>query len=902
MTFFRKLVNLLPWVRRARHRDVEDELRSIQELAGEDRLGNLTIAAEDARSAFGWIWLERLGQDLRYAARSMRHHASFTLLVIATVGLGIGANTAIFSFMESVMLRSLPVPDPQALVIMKWRAQGYSLSQGMSWSTGGSFRDPDVGTVSSIFPYRALEVFQNSRDVLSQAFGYYVVDRMNVATREATDSIKGHYVSGDYFQGLGLAPSAGRLLSRTDDAAGVAAVAVISERFAQRRFGSPGAAVGQVLRINDKPVVIVGIAPARFFGAEPGATPDLFLPLHALITVESPGWMRSFDNQFFWLEIMARLQPGVSLSQAQQTLAPRFHAFAESLATTDEQRRDLPRLDVQSGATGLDSLQRQYAQPIYVLTAMVAVILLIACANVANLLLTRGQARRREIAIRLSIGAGRGRVVRQLITESLLLAGCGGALGVALAWWGIDVLTALLAGSRDHFTLHAAINWKVLGVTAALAVVTGLAFGLMPALQTTRVDMLTALKDVRAVDRSASGRRLGVGRLLIAAQIALSVVLLVGAGLFGRTLAKLHAIDVGFNRDDVLLFTVRPSTVGYKGPDLNRVFEDVRVRLSALPGVRDVTLSTRPMPMGGGTTAPFALEGDTPATPPEAQAARTSAVLATVGPAFFTTMQVPIVGGRDLLGSDNAGAPNVVVVNQAFARMFGVEPASALIGRTVFHRDERFTIVGVADDAVAFGLKEEQFAIAYFPYLQASAPPGSMTFAVRTAGDPLALAAPVRDLIRQVDARLAVHDLKTQVAHIDQAITREITLARLGSWLATLALVIACIGLYAMVAFNVARRTNEIGIRMALGAPAARIVRMVLADVLLLAAVGLGVGLALSLAGARYVKALLYGIEPTDPLTLGMASLVLLICGLIAALVPAARAARIDPLRAVRQE
>jgi predicted permease len=901
MIFLKKLKNLLPWVRRAQRRDIEDELRSIQQLAGGDRLGNLTLAAEDARGALGWIWIERLGQDLRYAVRSMRHHVGFTLLVVLSLGLGIGANTAVFSFMESILLRSLPVPDPEALVIMKWRGKGYSLAQGMSWSTGGSTRDAATGTVSSIFPYAALRVFQDSPDVLSSTFGYFVVERLSVTSRDATDSIKGQYVSGNFFQGMGIAPAAGRLIHPGDDVAGVAPAAVISERFERRRFGSVGAAVGQTIRINDKPVLIVGVAPAAFFGAEPGSTPDVFLPLQALTIVESPGWASAFTGRFFWLEIMARLKPGVEFAQAQQALAPRFRRFAESLATSEVQRQDLPALQVQSGAAGLDSLRREYAQPIYVLMAMVAVILLIACSNIANLLLTRAAARRREIAIRLSIGAGRARVIRQLLTESLLLASFGGTLGVLLAWWGIDMMTGLLAGSRDNFTLHAAINWRVLGATAALSVSTGLAFGLVPALQATRVEILPALKDIRAA-QPATSSRLGIGPLLIATQIALSVFLLVGAGLFGRTLTKLHAIEIGFNRDHVLLFTVRPSTVGYRGPELTRVFEDLRVRLGALPGVIDASLSIRPMPMGGGTMAQFAVDGLTPPAQGDGSPARTSAVLASVGPGFFKTLQMPILSGRDLTPTDAAGAPRVIVVNHAFARMFGVDSPASLIGRTAVLQNDRFQIVGVADDALAFALKEERRPIAYFSYLQAAAPPGAMTYNLRTAVEPLALASAVRELVRQVDTRLAIHELKTQAAHIDQAISREITLARLGSWLAGLALIIACVGLYGTVAFNVARRTNEIGIRMALGAPGARIVRMVMGEVLLLTLAGLIVGLGLSVIGSRYVKTLLYGIEPHDPVTLVLAVAVLLTCGLGAAFAPARRAARIDPIKAVRQE
>jgi predicted permease len=724
------------------------------------------------------------------------------------------------------------------------------------------------------------------------------MERLNVTTRDATDSVKAHYVTGDYFQGMGVRPAAGRLIHQADDAIGAAPVVVLNETFSRRRFGDAAAALGQTIRINDTPFEIIGVAPAAFFGAEPGATPQVFMPIHARMIAEAFRAETYANDRFYWLEIMARLEPGVTLAQAQAAFAPRFRRFVESTATNDKELEDLPQLMLQPGATGLDSLRREYAQPIYVLMTMVGLILLITCSNIANLLLTRAAARRREIAVRLSIGASRGRVIRQLLTESVLLAAIGGALGIALAWWGIDALTTLLAGGRDHFTLHAALNWRVLAATVMLSIATGLAFGLVPAVQATRVEILPALKGARSAPVSAAARRFTAGPLLVAVQIALSVVLLVGAGLFGRTLMSLHAIELGFNRDNVLLFTVRPSTVGYRGPALLQFFEDLRERLRAVPGVQEASLSSRPMPMGGGTSTMVGVDGATAEPQPDGRPPY--AVLASVGPSFFRTMQIPLVG-REIAPSDGIAAPKVAIVNRLFAKAFRLDSP---VGRTMtMGLDKaRFEIVGLADDALAFTLKEERKPIAYLSYLQAPNTPGTMTYELRTAGSPLELAGPVRELVRQMDARLAIHDLKTQAVHVDQAITREITLARLGSGLAVLALVIACIGLYGTVAFNVARRTNEIGIRMALGAPAGRIVRMVLGEVLVLAAAGLIVGLGLSLLGSRYVKTLLYGIEPNDPATIAMAVAVLFGCGLLAAFPPARRAARIDPITAVRQE
>ena len=515
----RKLAYLLPWRRRAEDRDIRDELDALREIAGPAALGNLALAAEDARATLTWTWIERLVQDVRYTLRSIRRQKTFAALVITSLALGIGASTAIFSFTESVLLRPLPVREPDALVVMKWRAKEYTLaSTGMSWSTGGSSFD-QAGRVSSIFPYAALKVFDDADDVVDRAFCYFSATRLAVTANGETEPVKGVYVSGEYFQGMGVSPTAGRLIHAADDDPAMASVTVISHRLSVRRFGGADRAVGQTVRINDKPFVVIGVTPDAFFGAEPGAIPDVYVPMKADSILESAASAAKYaDEHFYWIEIMARLRQGVSLAAAQSALAPRFHHFVEGTATTERQRQDLPALMVQAGATGLDNLRRQYAQPIYILIAMVGLILLIACSNIASLLLSRASARRREIAVRLSIGASRARVIRQLLTESVMLASIGGVLGIAVAWWGIGVLTQLLANGRDNFTLHAELNWTVLAATLGLALVTGVLFGLAPALQAARVEIAPALKDVRA-NPATRRRGLSLGRPLVVAQI-----------------------------------------------------------------------------------------------------------------------------------------------------------------------------------------------------------------------------------------------------------------------------------------------------------------------------------------------------------------------------------------------
>jgi predicted permease len=910
MSAWTKLKFLLPSRRRAEERDMQEEPAALREMAGAGELGNLTLAAEDARATWTWLWLERLGQDLRYTFRSMGHNKAFTTLAVLSLALGIGANTAIYSFMESILLRSLPVPEPESLIVMKWRAAKYTsaASAGFSYSTGGTYTEPGEGTIGSQFPYPALELFQRSTDVLASAFCYFAVERLNVTIGGETESVKGQYVSGEYFSGMGVPAAAGRLLVQSDDRAGAATVVVLSHRLSQRRFGGARDAIGRTIRINDKPFSVIGVTPPEFFGAEPGSVPDLYVPLHSRSVLESASAVVAtlareyLDPNFYWIEVMGRLEPGVSLAQAQAVLAPRFRRFTEDSATTEKQRADLPELRIMKGGAGLDSLRRRYAKPVYVLMAMVGSILLIACANVANLLLARATARRREIAVRLSIGASRARVVRQLLTESVVLSVLGGTLGLAFAFWGIDVLTALLANGRDNFTLHAELNWNVLVATIALSVGTGLVFGLAPALQATRVDVVPALKEIRpgALVAGARGRhRVGLSQGLVVTQIALSLVLIIAAGLFGRTLSNLHSIQLGFSREDVLLFTIRPGAAGYRGAALSQLYENLHERLGQVPGVRSVSLSTRALPAGGGTLLPVTAVGVPPPLPAApGKPMPNAAGLFEVGPAFFTTMQIPMIAGREFEPRDREGAAPVAIINQRLATILGLDNP---VGARITTVRATYEVIGVAADALFLFLKEQQRPMLYLPYTQPR-PPGQMTFEMRAAANPLALVNTVREIVRQADSRLAVSDVKTQAAHIDQAINQEIALARLCTAFAVLALIIACVGLYGTVAFTVTRRTAEIGIRMALGAQRAGIVWLVLRSVFTLELLGLAIGVPVVLAGSRYLESLMFGVKPNDPATLTAGVVLLFLAGLIASFVPARRASSIDPMIALRHE
>jgi len=915
--FLRKLIWLAQ--RRRKEAELREELQFHLDAEAEERcaptvtdrearqaalrdLANYTRVQEETRAAWGWTRLEQLAQDLRYAVRTMQSNRLFTAMAIVSLALGIGANTAIYSFVDAILLRALPVPEADRLMVMKWRAPVFPrLVHSFSMASGTMYTEGKSGTLAAIFPYPALELFQRDTAILSSAFCYYGADNLSVTVRQETEALNGQYVSGDYFRGMEIPPATGRLLTADDDRPGAAPATVLSYRYSRTKFGGPANAVGQSIRINDQPFTVVGVAPPDFFGADPAAVPSLWVPLHTNLLLEPPSSQKALaarylDRNFYWLQVMGRLRPGVRPEQAQAVFAPQFRQFAESSASTAEERGNLPQLALFSGETGLDSLRHTYSRPLYVLMAMAGLTLLIACANISNLLLARSMARRREIAVRLSMGAGRLRVIRQLLTESVLLAAVGGALGIAVAIGGIRFLTLLLAAGRGDFTLRAELNWHVLAVTLALSLLTGLLFGLAPALAATRTDLMPALKGLARTGRH-SALRLKPGQFLVGVQIAVSLMLLMAAGLFGRTLSNLHSIDLGFNQENTLLFTVKPRALGYDVAARKRLFTDLRERLSTIPGVRGVSFSPDPLLSGWGSMVKeVAVSGA--ASPSEPMRAG----IFDVGPDFFRTMQIPLLAGREFDARDDSG-PAAVVVNRRFAGLYGLtnpvgRTATMPVGRTATMNAHRYLIVGLVGDASFLSLKEPRPPMLYFP----STSPGEATFEMRAAGNPLEQVRTVRQIVRQMDPRLAISGVDTQTAHDDRAINQEIALARLCTAFALLAVTIAGVGLYGTVAFHVTRRTSEIGIRMALGAQRPGILWLVLREVLLLSVAGLALGTAGALAGSQYVASFLYGIKPRDPVALGAAVAILLATALLAGYMPARRASRIDPMAALRHE
>jgi macrolide transport system ATP-binding/permease protein len=860
------------------------------------RFGNVGMKHEESREIWMTRFLSELGQDVRYGIRTMAANKAFSALAILSLALGIGANTAIYSLMESILMRSLPVADPEALVVLNWQGRlpqaGRERDHVMHGLQGRFWRGDKGVLVGGIFPYGAFDALRKENSVFSTLFGYFDGLKRNLAVRGQAISAGSEFVTGEYFRGLAVSPAAGRLIDSDDDRPGAAPVAVISFAISQQRFGGVSTAIGQPILVDNVPFTVVGVAPPEFFGVDPAVSPGIYLPLHTIPLLEGPEADRLYrDQNFYWMEMMGRLRPGVTMAQAQAALAPRFHQWVAATASTDGERANLPALRLNPGAEGLGSLRRQYSKPLYVLLAMVGLILAVACANIANLLLARAAARRREMAVRLSLGAGRFRVVRQLLTESVMLASLGGALGVLFAIWGIRALTFLLSNGQENFTLRAELNWSVLGVTAALSVVCGLLFGLAPAIQATRPDVIPALKGGRG-----GGPRRRAQHVLVVAQIAISFVILVAAGLFVQTLNKLHSVQLGYARENILLFSLNARQAGHRDPEITTFYADLRKRFESIPGVSSATLSQSSIISAGHAGKTY--RGTIQIGAATVKGAR----VLSVGPRFLTTMQIPIVAGREIDDRDQPGSTAVALISERLARSyFGNENP---VGRRITFVDDKrdLEIIGVSANLRSGGLKSgEESSLTVFAAASQMSPEG-MTYALRTAGDPLKYVQSVHEILRQADSRIPVTNVITQAAEIDRTISREVTFAKLCTGFAILALLTACVGLYGTMSYTVARQAGEIGIRMALGAPRGSVVWMVLRHVLVLAAVGLAISVPAALIAFRLVKSLLFETQPNDPGTLALAGVVLLGAAILAGYAPARRASRIDPLAALRGE
>jgi predicted permease len=946
----------------------------------------------------------RLLQDIRYGFRMLTKSPGFTAVAILTLALGIGANTAIFSLIDAVMLRSLTVEKPSELVLLKWSARnapkihGYMSSGdcptdmrfGAPNPSGCSFSEPMFREIAKANQFSGVAAFANSGPLSLTGAG-------------PATMISGQVVSGDFFHTMGVKAAAGRVFEENDDSPTAAPVAVLNYGYWQSAFGGSRSAIGRTIQLNSVPFTIIGVAEQRFTGITPGSDYDVWLPLAAGQRINDDRmWGNRQDNvSVWWLTILGRLKTENSLPQTQAAVAgvfrnemlhgsvPLFEAGgrmpgpggpppgggsvrrkmvmggppaagpgpaqlppggspkgpvmiqgatppaasgqksaqvpslaaqpmkpapgqaetqAASETTTLSKPGDEPTITLVNAQTGLTGSRRRFANPLYVLMFAVGIILLIACSNVAGLMVARAAARQKEMALRLALGAGRARIVRQLLTESVMLAAIGGTLGILFAIWGAHAIVSFVSSNQPRpLGFATGVDMRVMGFTIAVSLFTGILFGVAPAFRGARVDLTPALKEGFGVSTGlghGGGRWFSIGNALVVTQVALAIVVLVGAGLLVRTLQNLRSIDVGFDSRNLVIFGINPSLAGYKDAQIDSFYRDLQGRLTETPGVRSASYSMLPLLSGGLMVTGF----HWPGTPQDRESE--SDVLQ-VGPEFFSTMQIPFLAGRgfnssdyELAGShDHTSVPTPVIVDQAFVTKYlGKEnPLGKLFGESAAKEDEPasagYEIVGVVRDTKYNDLRREINPTMYVPQSGMGA-----SFEVRTAGDPQALVPAIRRVVADINPNLPLRDVTTESQQIDRLLFQERLIARLSAFFGLLALVLACIGLYGLLSYEVARRTREIGIRMALGAQVGDVLRLVVRQGFALALLGAAVGIGVALGVTRYLASMLYDVRANDPLTIAAVSVLLALVALAACYIPARRATHVDPIVALRHE
>jgi predicted permease len=862
-----------------------------------------------------------LWQDLRYGARMLMKQKGVTAIAALSLAIGIGANTALFSVMDAMLLKMLPVREPERLVLFRAVAPpGFSPG---SYSGGNSYTDPATGQlILRVFPHQVYQRMRERQSVLSDVFVFSNL-ALYAGLDGRTEAASGQVVSGNYFTGLGVQAMLGRTLTDEDDKPAARPVAVLSYRYWRQRLGGDKSAVGKQINLNNVAFTIVGVTPPGFEGAmNIGTTQDVTVSV-----VWEPQLIRERNRSRmsgpgeWWLRLMGRLKPGATAEQARAQLENAFHqAVLEHRAARqasdgnvigDLVPKDYPRLYLDPGGQGEMYTRQSYAPSLYLLQGVVGLVLLIACANVANLLLARSAARQKEVALRLALGASRWRLIRWLLTESVLLAVLGGALGIVFALWFKNGLLAVSDwGGRGMRALEPQLDWRALAFMLGLSLLTGILFGLAPAWRSSKVDLTPALKDNRR-SSSAVSRSL-IGRGLVASQVALSLLLSAGAWMFAHTLINLQRVEPGFNTRNLLLFSVQQGMMGYKEERLAQFYERLSTRLEAVPGAQAVTFSSLSLLSGSWSKRDIYLRGDV-ATVPDSEGRIRPSDSVYINQArenFLEVMQIPLLAGRGLRASDDTRSPRVAVVNQTFARRHF--PNENPVGkRFAFdpRKPDEVEIIGLAKDAKYTRQRDEVPPTAYLSWRQELRGMGmGATYEVRMAGDPTAIIAAVRRAAHEVDASLPLNNIKTQEEQADETLRMERLFAKLTTLFAALAQLLASIGLFGALAYSVAQRTREIGIRMALGADRRDVLKMILRQGMALALLGVALGSAVAYTLTKYLesrinlKDMLYGVQVNDPLAYGAIAGLLLLVALAACFIPARRATTVDPTVALRGE
>jgi predicted permease len=943
------------WNWRKREAELQKEIQHHLRMAEEDRVergasardahagarrefGNTGLVKELARDAWGWRWLQNFFEDVRYGFRTLRASLGFSIVAIMTLALGIGANTAIFSMVDAALLRAIPVRDSQQLVVLRWKAR----TEPKHWSNS-SYGDCETsfqktGSFGCSFSLPFFQELLAKGDIFSSAAAFAGSRSINVSGIGAASVIdQAEYVTGDYFETLGVKPLIGRLIRREDDSLSAEPVAVLSYRYWRSRFGGARDIVGKTVLLDRIPFAVIGVAEESFDTLSPGNHFTMWIPLASAFRLDVPWDNRDVNASNWWLVIVGRVKPDVALGTATAEVTTMYrnnvahaHNGQPMLGPDDGAVVDL--LPANEGLTGA---RTDASAPLYALMLVVGIILLIACANVAGLALARAASRQKEMAVRFALGASKGRILRQLLTESLMLSCAGGAIGVLFASWDVAAIQTFLQSAVDGpLPFTANIDTRVLLFTAATTILTSILFGLAPAMRGARVDLTTALKEGAGTSSRALRPKRGwlsAGSTLVVAQVALSIVVLAGAGLLVRTLQNLKSIYPGFDARNILTFRLDPSLIGYKNSNSSSFYRDLQSRLAQIPEVASVSYSWQSLLGGGLWSTDFHLEG----TPKDE---KSGADELPVGPEFFQTMRIPLLAGRDFSAGDFAIAqrlelakekrdaeaaaklksgatpgksaaedlpPEPVIVNQALVRKYlpRLNPVGHIFGTQdadpskEIEKSAGWEIVGVVGDAKYNSLRRDVAPTIYVPNSG-----GAVSFSLRTAGDPLKVAPQIRAIVRQMDDNLPVSELRTEIQQIDQQIMIERLVARLAGFFGLLALLLACIGLYGLVSYEVARRTREIGIRSALGAARRDVLRLVLLQGMRLAVIGAVAGIALALALMRFAQDLLFGVKAADPLTFVCVTLLLTGVTLAACFVPARRAMRVDPVVALRYE
>jgi len=855
--------------------------------AASRRFGNATVLKQKSHMAWGWDWLESFVHDIAYGSRAMLRSPALTTVALLSLALGIGANTAIFSLLDAVMLRSLPVRDPAKLIL---------LGKGNISGITGDFARTELYS----YPfYRQMreenQVFSDTAAIFSMTNDVHGF----VEGRTESEPMNVQLVSGTYFTTLGVRAFVGRTLNDADDnSEGDHPVAVISYAWWKRSLAQDPNVLNRKLKLGATTYNIIGVAPPEFFGTKVGEAPDMWVPL-SMVKEVPPHYGGYKDNFSESLLIMARLKPGISISEATSNVNLLFRqillGFPDAeLSQENMQKLDRTKVPLTPMATGLSALRRQFSEPLQILMAVVALVLLIACANIANLLLARSTSRSRELAVRQALGARRTRIIRQLITESLLLALAGGVLGVALASVANRLVLRMVSGGLDTIPLDVSIDTRLLLFTLAVTIATALIFGTIPAFRGTRLQLTDTLKAGRG-PQGTSGKN-PLAKALVISQVALSLVLMVGAGLFLRSLVNLNNVDIGFNKENVLRLEIDSSSAGYTPGEPREVAlnQQIEERASALPNVKAASFSAFTFHEGSWSSNVVV-----PGMNIDEDIIVKHNV---VGAGYFATMQIPLLAGRNFSSSDTSTSQKVAIISEYTAKT--LFPRGNPIGRHYGLGDNKpendVTVIGVAKDVKFHDLAEEPVNLDYFPYIQH--PWGFGDFEVRYTGGFAPVAAAVQQTIHSIDRNLPITRVTTLDEQVARSITNQRLVAQLSAFFGLLAVFLSCIGIYGVMSYVVNRRTNEIGIRMALGARRSNMLWMVLREILILVSIGVVIGVPVTLAGDRLVSKMLFGLRPSDPVTLVSATVILLIVAAIAGYLPARRASLMDPMVALRYE